>query len=184
MLSDNCDVLRTYIYWLTACHGRIEIYPHTYWLQYTSKYDAVAILNVCSTRSTKASNIMLSDNCDVLCAYICWLTACEGECKFTVIRTGTDYSKPGTRQQSQHWTCAVPEAQRRPLSCWVIEQRYQKHKGVHYHAEWWYRRLMYINWVTVCEGESKLSLILVTVSTQSQYWTCAVLEAQRCPSSC
>ena len=33
-------------------------------------YDMVAILNVCSTRSTKASIIMLSDSCDVLRTYI------------------------------------------------------------------------------------------------------------------
>ena len=98
MLSDSCDVLRTYIYILSySMRERIEIYPHTYWLQYTTQSQfwtcavpeahrrpsrwvitaisywlqdtTVSILNVCSTRSTKASIITLSDTCDVLRIY-------------------------------------------------------------------------------------------------------------------
>ena len=76
-------------------------------------YDTVAILNVCSTRSTKAPMIMLSDSCNDLRTHIYQVTACEDESKFTLIRT--DYSIRHSRNNGR--------------------VQYEKHKGVHHHAE-------------------------------------------------
>ena len=88
MLSDNCDVLRTYICRLRACEGESNLASKVL----ITVYDTVAILNVCGTRSTKASIIMLSDNCDLILI--------------------------------SRYDCSNIEL-----------VQYPKHKGVHYHAE-------------------------------------------------
>ena len=63
MLSDSCDVLRTYIYGVTASEGESNL---PLYVLITAAYDTVAILNGCSPRSTKASLSMLSDNCNLI----------------------------------------------------------------------------------------------------------------------
>ena len=116
--------------------GRIEFYPNTYWLV----YDTVITLNGCSTTSTKASIIMVSDNCDLMLI--------------------TGY---GT---VQYWMCAAPQAQK--ASTITLRDNCDVLLIIYIHI---YRSNIYC--VTVCEGESKITLILVTVydtvATLNQY---------------
>ena len=74
--------------------------------------------------------------------------------------------------RSQYWTCAVPEAQRRSSSCWVIV-------AISYVRIYIYSRLQYAR-----ANRIHPHTCFLPYTTQSQFWTRAVPEAQRRPSSC